>query len=84
MNHSRPESAEKMMDHGFLNPKRTSPTFAESINFEWVHAYHKESDGRVVAGPWLDRIIDHARSNGFKGKITPRGALRIINSRLYD
>lgn len=57
--------------------------FAHAVNWEWVHAHHKREDGRVVPGPWCSRIIGHARKNGFKGKITARGACRVVNARLY-
>jgi len=58
-------------------------TFSAAINWEWVHAHHPKSAGKVVDGPWLDRIISHAQSNGWCGTITRRGALRIVNFNLY-
>ena len=57
--------------------------FAESINWEWLHAHHSREDGLVGPGAWLDRIIDHARRNGYRGRITERGALRVINRNLW-
>ena len=58
-------------------------SFIESINWEWVHAHHTGADGKIGPGPWCDKIIAHARRNGFAGKITPRGACRLINSMLW-
>jgi hypothetical protein len=56
-------------------------TFAAAVNWEYVSAHHSlERDGKVNPGPWCDRIIQHARSNGYKGKITNAGACRIINA----
>ena len=57
-------------------------TFRESINWEYVHAHHKLADGKVAPGPWCKRIIEHARKNGYTGKITALGACRIINAHL--
>jgi len=58
----------------------TKIAFSDAINWEWVSAHHDwERDGKVAPGPWCDRIIAHARRNGYKGKITCRGACRIIN-----
>jgi len=62
---------------------KTKITFAESVNWEYVSAHHKrERDGKVKPGPWCKRIIEHARENGYKGKITAGGACRIINALL--
>lgn len=58
-------------------------TFTEAVNWEWVNYHHQqERDGLVKPGPWCQRVIDHARSNEYAGKITERGACRIINSHL--
>lgn len=57
--------------------------FTKSVNWEYVHAHHKLEDGKVKPGPWCSRIIEHARKNGFAGRITERGACRIINAKLY-
>lgn len=62
---------------------RENKKFVAFINWEWVHAHHKREDGPVRPGHWCSRIIEHARQNGFAGKITPRGACRVINSHLY-
>jgi hypothetical protein len=58
-------------------------SFKASVNWEFVHAHHPSNHGKVKPGPWVDKIITHARENGFKGKITADGAARIINSNLY-
>lgn len=56
-------------------------SFTESVNWEWFHAHHVfERDGLVRPGPWVDRIIEHARTNGYRGAITPRGVCRIANA----
>ena len=56
-------------------------TFAAAVNWEYVAAHHNhERDGKVKPGPWCERIIEHAQSNGYAGKITPSGACRIINA----
>jgi len=57
--------------------------FKSAVNWEYVHAHHKAEDGKVKPGIWCSRIIEHARKNGFTGKITDRGACRIINKNLY-
>ena len=58
-------------------------TFAEAVNWEYVAAHHKpERDGKVKPGPWCERIIEHARRNGYTGRITARGACRIINAKI--
>ena len=58
-------------------------TFAEAVNWEYVAAHHKlERDGKVKPGLWCERIIEHARRNGYAGKITARGACRIINAKI--
>jgi len=55
--------------------------FAAAVNWEYVATHHnRERDGLVKPGPWCNRIIQHARSNGYKGKITSAGACRIINA----
>jgi hypothetical protein len=55
-------------------------TFSEAVNWEYVNAHHNlERDGKVEPGAWCRRIIEHAKDNGYKGKITERGACRIIN-----
>ena len=58
-------------------------TFKAAVNWEFVHAHHPAAQGKVNPGPWVDKIIAHARENGFKGKITPTGAARTINANLY-
>lgn len=58
-------------------------SFAEAVNWEWIHAHHRREDGRAEPGPWLDRIMEHARANGFRGRITIKGAIREINRNLY-
>jgi hypothetical protein len=66
--------------------KVKSKTFAESVNWEYVHAHHKVSDGKVTPAQhptWIARIIESARRNGFTGKISLAGAARIINQNLY-
>lgn len=62
---------------------KTTQNFKESVNWEWVHAHHTGADGKVTPGHWCRRIITHARRNGFAGKITERGACRVINSMLW-
>jgi hypothetical protein len=62
---------------------KTKLTLQKAINWEFVHAHHKLEAGNVQPGPWCQRIIEHARANGFTGKITERGACRIINRNLY-
>ena len=60
---------------------KTEITFAAAVNWEYVSAHHKrERDGKVKPGPWCHRIIEHARRNGYLGKITAGGACRIINA----
>lgn len=57
-------------------------TFARAVNWEWVAAHHDwVCAGKVTPGPWCERIIAHARRNGYRGSITPLGACRIINQR---
>jgi hypothetical protein len=56
-------------------------TFENSVNWEYVHAHQRA--GKVNPGPWCERIIEHARKNGYMGKITEVGACRIINRNLY-
>ena len=58
-------------------------TFQEAVNWEYVHAHHKASDGKVMPGAWCKRIIDHAKRNGHAGTITEYGACRIINRNLW-
>ena len=61
-------------------------TFSQAVNWEYVHAHHKASDGKVSPAThpsWIGRIIEQARKGGFKGKITLEGAARIINANLY-
>lgn len=62
--------------------KKSKLTLQEAVNWEYVHAHHKIEDGKVKPGPWCRRIIEHARANGYTGKITERGACRIINRNL--
>lgn len=58
-------------------------TFADAVNWEYVAAHHnRERDGNVKCGPWCERIIEHARRNGYKGTITAAGACRIINAKI--
>ena len=57
-------------------------TLENSVNWEYVAAHHKRA-GNVEPGPWCQTIIEHARKNGYMGKITERGACRIINRNLY-
>jgi hypothetical protein len=58
-------------------------TFAAAVNWEYVASHHnRERDGKVKTGPWCERIIDHARDNGYKGKISAAGACRIINANI--
>jgi len=57
-------------------------TLQEAVNWEYVHA-HQSEDGKVKPGPWCKRIIACARKNGYTGKITERGACRIINRNLW-
>ena len=60
---------------------KTNITFAAAVNWQYVAAHHKrERDGKVNPGPWCERIIEHARKNGYMGKITAIGACRIINA----
>lgn len=68
-----------------MNKKSIKPklSFTESVNWEYVHAHHAKDDGKVAPGLWSSKIIQHARKNGFAGKITERGACRIINANLY-
>ena len=62
---------------------KSSITFQKAVNWEYVAAHHNlERDGKVKPGPWCERIIAHARRNGYKGKITAAGACRIINANL--
>jgi len=56
--------------------------FQDSVNWDFVNSHHSIEDGKVKPGPWCKRIIDHARANGYTGKITERGACRIINANL--
>lgn len=65
------------------DPNDPDAPFRESINWEWVHAHHPEFDGPVGPGPWLDRIIAHARQNGFAGEISPAAAADIVNRNLW-
>ena len=59
-------------------------TFSQAVNWEYVHAHHTAGDGRIaVDSRFLDRIIESARSNGFAGKITRRGAATVANQNLY-
>lgn len=58
-------------------------TFAESVNWEWVHFHHPKEAGKVKPGIWCRRIIAHARENGYTGNVTEAGACRIINRNLY-
>jgi hypothetical protein len=63
---------------------KKSPTFSESVNWEYVHAHQKGSTYKVKAeSTFVDRIIEHARRNGFTGTITNVGAARVINANLY-
>jgi hypothetical protein len=58
-------------------------TFASAVNWEYVASHHNRGrDGKVKPGFWCDRMIEHARRNGYKGKITPAGACRIINAHI--
>ena len=66
-----------------IKMKNAKLNFKDSVNWEYVHSHHKLEDGKVKPGPWCNRIIEHARKNGFAGKITERGACRVINSNLY-
>jgi|GEM_PF-3537953 len=60
---------------------KTKITFTSAVNWEYVAAHHNhERDGKVNPGPWCERIIEHARKNGYMGKITASGACRIINA----
>lgn len=63
--------------------KPQAQSLAASINWEWVHSHHTKDAGPVRPGPWLTRILAHARRNGWRGTVTPRGACRIINTLLY-
>lgn len=58
-------------------------SFSEAVNWEYIHAHHPAIAGKIKTGLWLDRIIAHARANGFSGTITLRGAARIVNNHLY-
>lgn len=69
-----------------MTVKTKAITFAEAVNWEFVHAHHKASDGKVspaTHSTWIGRIIENARRNGFTGQITAAGAARIINANLY-
>jgi hypothetical protein len=57
-----------------------SPTFAEAVNWDYV----RSNPGKVKPGPWCERIIEHARRNGYRGKITQRGASRVANRELSN
>jgi hypothetical protein len=60
-----------------------NPTFKESVNWEWVSAHQKE---RISAdSPFIDRIYEHAKANGYKdkSKITKRGIALIVNLNLF-
>jgi hypothetical protein len=63
---------------------KTKITFDEAVNWEYVNAHHqKERDGLVKPGHWCQRILEHARDNGYTGKIKASAACRIINSHLF-
>lgn len=58
-------------------------TFSEAVNWEYVHSHHTAAMGKLTAeSPFVALVIEHARRNGFKGKITNRGAARVINAHL--
>lgn len=64
--------------------KKQKATFAESVNWEYVHAHHKKTDGKLSAdAPFVRRIIENARRHGFKGKISLTAAARVANANLY-
>ncbi len=62
---------------------KSTISFQSAVNWEYVQAHHKLEGGKVKPGSWCKRIIEHARKNGYTGKITERGACRIINANLY-
>lgn len=60
--------------------------FAEAVNWEWVHSAHKATDGKITPKEhpaFIQRVIENAKRNGWKGKITPASAALIINNNLY-
>lgn len=60
----------------------TRKTFSESVNWEFVNT-HQPIPVRVKDDArWINRIIGHARGNGFNGRITLLGAARVINRHL--
>lgn len=66
--------------------KSKSIGFVQAVNWEYVHAHHPRTKGKVsptTHPAWIGRIIEQARKNGWKGRITLAGAARIINANLY-